>query len=340
MLRRWRFSLAVLLPAILTVALLVPVGLASAAKPLTPRKDATSVAIVTAGDWGTEFIEGAELAAETDLPVWVDTVFTDDLAKLPSILERFGRRSFPLVIGNGYLTEAPLLDVAPSYPNTLFVAVDGNASAPNIATVGFDAYSGSYLAGVLAAHVTQSDFDTRLNTDLKVGFVGGMDISVLVPFSSGFVDGASSVPGGVSTTVDWVGSFTDPDVAYDLAAAQIADGVDVIYGAAGGSGLGVARACSDLGALFIGVDNDEYYTNPGFENVMLSSVVKDFGRADYLVIDAFMGDTGDLVPGGDPWVVGLAEDAVRLAPYHDFDASLPQPIKDAVIQARLDLITP
>ena len=165
----------------------------------------------------------------------------------------------------------------------------------------FAEHEGSYLVGVLAGMATESD---------TVGFVGGMDIPLIRKFACGYVGGVKAADPDAEVFQNMTGTtgaaWTDPVRGGELAKSQFAQGADVVYHAAGGTGLGVIQAAADEGKLAIGVDSNQNGIAPGH---VLTSMLK---RVDVAVYDAF-----DDVRNGE-WsagfeVLGLAEGGVDYA---------------------------
>jgi basic membrane protein A len=121
----------------------------------------------------------------------------------------------------------------------------------------------------------------------KVGFVGGMDIPLIRKFQCGFEQGAKFVNPKAEVFANMTGTtpaaWNDPARGGELAKAQFAKGADVIFAAAGGTGIGVYQAAKDGGKLAIGVDSNQNHLQPG---TMLTSMVK---RVDVAVYNAFKG---------------------------------------------------
>ena len=157
--------------------------------------------------------------------------------------------------------------------------------APNVQSVVFTEEQGSYLAGVMAGMASESG---------TVGFIGGMDIPLIRKFECGFAQGFKSVQPEGSLVSNYTGTtpaaWNDPVKGGELARAQKSQGADVIYAAAGGTGIGVLQAAADEGILAIGVDSNQNALHPG---QILTSMVK---RVDNAVFDAFTAGT-DLEPG-------------------------------------------
>ena len=147
---------------------------------------------------------------------------------------------------------------------------------PNVRSIVFKEQEGSYLVGILAAMASKTG---------KVGFVGGMDIPLIRRFACGYVQGVKSVKADDTVFQNMTGTtgaaWNDPVSGGELAKSQIDQGADVVYHAAGGTGIGVLQAAADAGKLGIGVDSDQNYLHPG---KVLTSMLK---RVDVAVYTAF-----------------------------------------------------
>jgi basic membrane protein A len=214
--------------------------------------------------------------------------------------------SNPIVMA-GFSQATPLSVVAPDYPDTTFVIIDGVVEAPNVRSVIFSEHEGSYLVGMLAAMASETG---------TVGFVGGMDIPLISRFACGYAQGVVAVNPEATVIANMTGTtpaaWNDPVRGGELTRGQIAQGADVVYAAAGGTGLGVLQVAADEGIFSIGVDSNQNYLHPGS---VLTSMLK---RVDVAVYDAFT--TGAEVETG-IHVFGLAEEGVGYA-LDEFNAEL------------------
>ena len=206
--------------------------------------------------------------------------------------------SNPIVMA-GFSQATPLSVVAPDYPDTTFVIIDGVVDEPNVRSVIFSEHEGSYLVGMIAAMASETG---------TVGFVGGMDIPLISRFACGYAQGVVAVNPDATVIANMTGTtpaaWNDPVRGGELTRGQIAQGADVVYAAAGGTGLGVLQVAADEGIYSIGVDSNQNYLHPGS---VLTSMLK---RVDVAVYDAFI--TGPEVETG-IHVFGLAEEGVGYA---------------------------
>jgi basic membrane protein A len=191
---------------------------------------------------------------------------------------RFAERGAAPVVAIGFPQAASITAVAREFPKTPFAIIDAVVDAPNVQSFVYREHEGSFLVGMLAAMASKSG---------KLGFVGGMDIPLVRKFLCGYEQGARYANPKVAVLSSMAGStpaaWTDPERGAELTKSQIAQGVDVVFAAAGTTGLGIMQAAKDGGILAIGVDSNQNHLHPG---TMLSSMVK---RVDLAVIQAFKG---------------------------------------------------
>jgi basic membrane protein A len=181
------------------------------------------------------------------------------------------------IIAVGYENVMAVINIAERYPNTKFTVVDGLVPPlyPNVQSVLFKDHEGAFLVGLIAAKISKRG---------HIGFVGGMDIPLIRNFQLGFTQGARFGNPAIAIEGDFVGdtpdAWSEPNKAYRLALKQFDAGADIIFAAAGGSGLGVLKAANETGKLAIGVDTNQNGLFPGH---VLTSMVK---RVDMVVYDA------------------------------------------------------
>jgi basic membrane protein A len=182
-----------------------------------------------------------------------------------------------VVVAVGFAYSDAAQTVAKEFPGVEFTVIDGDAAGPNIQSVTMREQEGSYLVGMMAAMASKTG---------KVGFIGGMDIPLIRKFAAGYKLGALRINPHIEVLEDHVGNdakaWNDPARAAELADRQLRDGADVIYAAAGASGLGVYKEAKAMGKLAIGVDTNQ---NSLFPGTMLTSMVK---RVDVVVEHAFL----------------------------------------------------
>ena len=241
-------------------------------------------------------------------------------------LRNFARRGQSPIIAVGFNQASAVKTVAAEFPKLHFVIIDSVVEAPNVQSIIFREEQGSYLAGMLAA---------LKSTTGKVGFVGGMDVPLIRKFACGYVQGAKAGRPSVEVLQNMTGStpsaWNDPVRGGELARSQIERGADVIFHAAGATGVGVLQAASDAGKFGIGVDSNQNQLHPGH---VLTSMVKQLDVATYRTL--MEARDGKWKPGTQ--VLGLAEDGVGLA-FDSNNASIVTPeMRARVDQAKADII--
>ena len=199
----------------------------------------------------------------------------DDAAFEPA-LRTFADRGYQLVIAIGFAQVDVLKKIAPQFPKTHFAIVDGVVDAPNVASLMFAEHEGSFLVGYLAGLMTKTN---------KVGFIGGMDIAMIRRFELGYASGVEAANPKATVTVNYVGvnstAWANPSRGKELALSQYDRGVDIIFHAAGASGMGVFDAAEEKKAYVIGVDSNQNGIKPGR---VATSMLKRVDTAVYEVI--------------------------------------------------------
>jgi len=258
----------------LTLAVLLTAAGAQAADP--------KLAIVygAGGKFDKSFNQAASIGAErfkqeTGIPFTEVSVASD--TQTEQVLRTLARKKVDLIAAIGFAQAQAVQTVSREFPSVKFVLIDGVATGDNVSSVLFKEQEGSYLVGVAAALSSKSK---------KVGFIGGMDIPLIRAFACGYAQGVKSVDAKIDVSQNMVGStpaaWQDPARGNELARAQFERGVDVVFAAAGGSGMGALLAAKEKGKLAIGVDSNQNHLYPG---TMLTSMLK---RGDNAIYDSFM----------------------------------------------------
>ncbi len=208
-----------------------------------------------------------------------------------------------LIIGIGFFQEEALKEVAKEHPDVSFAIIDASVDLPNVTSVIFREDEGSFLAGCSAAMVTKTG---------KLGFIGGMKSDIIDKFQKGYEEGAKYIKPDVSVEVKYIGdteeAFSSPDLGKKIAKDMYTNDIDVIFAAAGGSGLGVIETARIKNKYCIGVDADQDYIAPG--NV-ITSMIKRVDNALYLIVRDYMDNK--LKAG--TIVMGLKDNGVSLTEF-------------------------
>ncbi|GAB4273589.1 MAG: BMP family ABC transporter substrate-binding protein [Coriobacteriia bacterium] len=275
--------------------------------------------------------EGLEMARD-ELGVEIEVLESNEPADYEPNIDQLAAAGYDIIFTVGFLFTDITPVKAEEYPDIVFGAVDQffEDPPPNVAAMVFRENEAAYLAGMLAAMVTTDpDFDERINPDPVIGFVGGMDIPPVEKFQAGYIAGARSVNPDIQVISAFVGNFDDQAKAKELAISAIDQGADIVFQAAGLAGLGVIPACVEKGALFIGVDADQYQTAPESQDVILTSALKKMQQPVYSVIEDVVNDEFE----GGVKSYGATEDAGGLAPFYNFDDAVTQEMRDALAEA-------
>jgi basic membrane protein A len=270
------------------------------------------------------FIGAEKFKAETGVE-FRDFEPTND-AQIEQALRRFARDGHSPIIAVGFSQATALQKVAAEFPNLKFTIIDMVVELPNVQSVVFKEHEASYLVGLIASMGSKTG---------KVGFVGGMDIPLIRKFACGYVQGVKAGKKDAEIFQNMTGStpaaWNDPVKGGELAKSQIDRGADVIYHAAGGTGIGVLRAAADAGKLGIGVDSNQNMLHPG---KVLTSMLK---RVDVAAYSSFKAARdGNWKPGVS--VLGLKEDGVGWALDDNNKALITPEMKAAADKARADII--
>ena len=305
---------------------------------MTVRRLAVAVALAAAGalhaqpaliyEMGGKFDRSFNQAAsqgaerwkkETGKPYFEYEI--QNAAQREQAARRFAERGADPVVGIGFPQASSIEAVARDFPQRRFAIVDMVVNLPNVQSFVFREHEGAFLAGLLAALASKTG---------KLGFVGGQDVPLVRKVVCGYEQGARHANPTVQVISAMTGStnaaWTDPARGAELTRAQAAQGADIVFAAAGSTGLGVLQAAKDLGMLGIGVDSNQNGLHPGD---MLTSLLK---RTDVAVYQAFMG----VKPGITS--LGLKEGGLDLA-FDEHNAGLVTPeMRQRVDAAKADII--
>lgn len=252
-------------------------------KTATPTKDVFKPALIyVLGDKDSDraFVDAARNGADRAKDE-LDIEFTEYRMHagedVTSIIKKAADSGASPIIAVGFQNVMPVLNLAERYPKTRFTVVDGLVPPlfPNVQSVIFKDHEGAFLVGIIAAHHTKTN---------KIGFIGGMDVPLIRNFGMGFTQGVRYAKPEAKVGIDMIGTTTkawsSPDIAKKLALKQFSDGADVVFAAAGGSGIGVLEAARETDNFAIGVDINQNALYPGH---VLTSLIK---RVDIAVFNA------------------------------------------------------
>lgn len=284
------------------------------------------------GDGGTHDLacKAAEQVAE-EIGAKLDIVELGsgvaDAAKWEAALSDLCESNYDLIITGGSLMKDTIQTVAPMYPEVPFICYDvsldfDQVDMPNVYGMDFYQNEAAYLAGVMAALTTESNY---------IGFLGATKIPVIYDFMVGYISGAQAVKPDIKVAVAFTNDFNDATTAKELALAQISDGVDVLFPACGISAAGLFEAARDKGVTAIGNDQDmaaKYaQTDESILEIILASVMK---KVDNAVLDAYERFEAGTLPLGSQETVGVAIDGVGVVKNTYYEEKVPAEVQEAV----------
>ncbi len=196
-------------------------------------------------------------------------------------IRKAAQDGYQLIIGLGSENSAGIAEVAKEFPKTKFALIDAAAEGENVTSVTFSELEGDFLAGALAALLSENN---------KVAYLGGADVLVIRRIQFGFEQGVKYVKPDAEIVVKYIGGkddfsgFSKPDEANAIAAQLYADGVDLIYAAAGGSTLGAIDAAKSAARFIVTTGSDQRYIAP---EVVVTSRTKNMNQAVFMLIESF-----------------------------------------------------
>jgi basic membrane protein A and related proteins len=186
---------------------------------------------------------------ETGIPVREFEI--QNASQREQAMRQFAKRGATIIVAVGFTQASAVETVAKEYPDVKFAVIDGVVDLPNVESINFKEQESSYLCGVAAAMATKTG---------KVGFVGGMDIPLIRKFAVGYKAGVASVDPKIEVIENMTGTtpaaWTNPSAGAELAKSQFGRGADVVFHAAGATGVGVMQAAADAGLISIGCDSN------------------------------------------------------------------------------------
>lgn len=243
----------------------------------------------------------------------------DFIRALESLVE--GQNS-ELIITLGFQAKSALDSIAGRYPDRHFVLFDVPAEVrENVSSVIYAQHEGAFVAGALAAMMTKSK---------KLGFIGGVDIDILKAFVKGFEEGVNYVDPSIELLVEYCSllpdfsGFSTPIKGYAIAGNMFTQGVDIVFGAAGGSGPGIIQAAADQKKYVIGTDSNQDYMAPGF---VLTSVMK---RLDRSMIDICLKFFANDLEGQTVYEYGYHNGGMSLTPMEFTKENIPPKVLEKI----------
>ncbi len=247
-------------------------------------------------------------------------------AQREQTMRRMAERGANPVVVLGFMNASTIEQVAPDYPDTNFAIIDVGwlPDMENVRQIIFSEHEGSYLVGMMAAMASETG---------TVSFVGGMDVPLIRKFACGYAQGAKAVNPDITVISNMTGTtptaWNDPVKGGELTKAQISQGSDVVFAAAGGTGVGVLQTATDEGILSIGVDSNQNYLHPGS---VLTSMLK---RVDNAVYEVFSNGADGFEAG--TFVMDISNEGVGYA-LDEFNTALVSADMKAAVDAAAEEI--
>lgn len=245
---------------------------------------------------------------------------------------------FALVCCIGFLQESALTETAPEFPDQSFMLVDAVVEEPNVENFVFREEEGSFQVGQLAGLLTTQELSAgagETNPDeTRVGFVGGVQSPLIEKFQAGYEAGVAAANEDVEVSVSYTGSFSDPSAGKEAAVSMYDQGADIVYHAAGGTGIGVFQAAQEQGRYAIGVDSDQSESEPMFADVILASMVKRVDTAVFTAIEDVLNDEFE----GSTTTLGLEEEGISTVYGGELGDAIPDDVKATLDETREAII--
>ena len=247
---------------------------------------------------------------------------------------------YDLICCIGFAQEDALSENAPEYPEQNFMIIDAVVEEDNVRSYTFGEPEGSFQVGHLAGLLTDQEFAAGAGEtnpeESVVGFVGGVESPLIESFQAGFEAGVEYANEDAEVVSSYVGDFNNTARGQEAARTMYQDqGADIVFHAAGRTGIGVFQAAQDEGRFAIGVDDDQSLSNPDYADVILASMVKRVDTAVYTAIESVVNENFE---GGETETLGLDQEGVGTVYGDTLGDEIPQEIKDQVDESRQAII--
>lgn len=247
---------------------------------------------------------------------------------------------YDLIVLVSYNHTEALTQNAADYPDQNWMLINDHVEEDNVAGYIWANHQMSYLAGVLAGTMTSEEFSegggATAPSSAQIGFVGGVDESLINAYERAYVAGAERITGSVEVNVGYIGNYTDTDTAADIASSQYGAGADIVYHAAAAAGRGVFEAAQAEGRYAIGVDSDQSKALPDFQDVILGSAVKYIDAGTQEAATAVAEDDFGSITGNN--TLSLEQEAVDCVIGQAFEGNLPDAVGQNIQEAKQGIL--
>lgn len=280
-----------------------------AGKSGAPAGDAAHIGIIftEAGLGGNSFndlaLEGVKKAAK-DFGITYDEVEPKSVSDEEIIQDEMASSGdYDLIICVGAEQVDALTNVATTYPEQRFALLDATSDLSNVASYSCKEQEGAFLTGALAALAKKEGIDERLGDGKTIGFIGGVDNPLINRFAAGYQAGAEYIEPEMKVLIDYAGGFNDPTTAKTIANTFVEKGADVIFHAAGASGMGMFQAAEEKGFVAMGVNLNQNSIAPDY---IMASMLKKLDSCAYHAIASIVENTYT----GENQMLGLSDGGV------------------------------
>ncbi len=297
----------------------------------TAKKSAGNFALILAtGGLGDQSFNDLTYAgmkrAEKEIGITFDYLEPKEIADYPVFQRELADSGkYDLIICVGFDQADALQKVAAEYPKQKFGIIDMVVDQPNVASYVSEEQQGSFLVGALVGLIKKNNAIPGLTSQNVTGVIGGMDIPLINKFVAGYMAGVRYVNPGMKVYYDYVGDWSDPTTAKQMADTMYGRGADIIYQAAGGSGLGVFRAAEEKNLYAIGVNSNQNHISPDH---IIASMLKRVDNACFQAVQSVVNNS--FKPG--IHTLGVAEGGIG---FSTEDSKIKVP--DAIIKQVNDL---
>ncbi len=309
--------------------------------------DTTQVAIVypVAGLGDQGFSDNAQeglLRAEEELGIEYSEGEPSSNSEYQDFHNQFAASQNPnydLIIGLTFDQVTPIENVSADFPDQNWTLIDAAVQdRDNVSNISFSEHEGSYLAGTLAGHIATNGFESETASapgEGVVGFVGGARNPVIERFEAGYRAGVKGVDESIEFRSAYAGAFNAPDQGQSIAQSMYNEDADVVYHAAGGTGIGMFEAAQEAGRPAIGVDTDQSITASDYADVIVASMLK---RMDSAVFTTIENVTEGEFDGTSNVTLGLEDDAHELVYGDSIGSAVSDEAREMVSSARQQII--
>ena len=306
-----------------------------AEKEEAPSQEDVRIALLLSGNLGDmSFLDSAnkgtsQIMADYGAQVKVIEMGSDATKYETNVLDA-SDEGYDIIIGSGWQLQEPFQNVAKDYPDIKYIIFDAAVDYAagdysNVYSISYKYNESAYLAGIMAANMSKTSI---------LGFLGGADGAVINDFMIGFIEGARSVDPDIKVICGYVDDYSDSPKCKEMALAQYNQGADIIFTAAGASGIGTLEAAKETGNYAIGVDSDQAMlyaeSDPAQAQLIPASVMK---NVDATLVRAYEMIQEGTLPWGQEEALGLSDGAVGLSNNEFYQKLVPEDVKVKIDEA-------